>query len=170
MNINIGLIFAAESGNLINFKRLIRRGADICYAENRPFINASMYGRLNIIKYLCKQGVNIHAQNDYALKLASCHNHLDIVKYLIGKGANIHADNDAALRWASDYYHLEVVKYLVSKGADITEKMNVPKDVQEIAINNNIGNIKYIKNLRSDLKEKYKHLLQASGFGLFSND
>jgi hypothetical protein len=48
--------------------------------------------------------------------------------------------------------------------------MDIPEDLQEIAIKNNIGNIKYIKNLRSDLKEKYKHLLIGSGFGLFDND
>jgi hypothetical protein len=48
--------------------------------------------------------------------------------------------------------------------------MDIPEDVQEIAIQNDAGNIKNIKNLRSDLKEKYKHLLQASSFGLFDDD
>jgi flagellin-specific chaperone FliS len=47
--------------------------------------------------------------------------------------------------------------------------MDVPEDMQEMAIRNDVGNIKNIKNLTDDLKEKYKHLLQADKFGLFEH-
>jgi hypothetical protein len=89
---------------------------------------------------------------------------------LINQGANIHTENDYALRSASYKGRLEVVKYLIGKGADIPKLMDIPEDVQEIAIQNDAGNIKNIKNLTDDLKERYKHLLQANKFGFFSND
>jgi ankyrin repeat protein len=137
---------------------------------DQQLIDASTNGRLYLVKQLIDQGADINAENDQALRLASENGYLEVVKYLIGKGADIHAYNDLALRYASYRGHLEVVKYLISKGADIPKLMDIPEDVQEIAIKNDVGNIKNIKNLRSDLKKRYKHLLQAKGFGLFNDD
>jgi ankyrin repeat protein len=145
----------------------------ICYDHDlldQQLITASMHGDLNLIKELISQGADIHAGNDYALRYASSRGYLEVVKYLIGKGADIHADDDDALKSASYYGHLEVVKYLISKGADIPKLMDIPEDVQEIAIKNDVGNIKNIKNLTDNLKKRYKHLLQAKGFGFFEDE
>jgi ankyrin repeat protein len=143
---------------------------DIMNSLDQQLVNASRDGDLGLVKQLIGKGVDIHADNDEALIFASYKGYLEVVKYLIEKGADIHADNDLALRWASENGKLEVVKYLISNGADITELMDVPEEVQEMSINNDVGNIKNIRNLRSDLKERYKYLVQASGFGLFSDD
>jgi hypothetical protein len=78
--------------------------------------------------------------------------------------------NDLVLKIAIMRNDKDMFKYLIQKGSNIPYKMCIPKDVQEIAINNSPDNIKNIRNLTPNLKEKYKHLLQASGFGLFDND
>jgi ankyrin repeat protein len=138
---------------------------------NDELIKASVGGDFNLVKQLIDQGADIHINDDIVLRYAAEHHcNLEIVKYLVGKGANIHADNDQALYLAIKYNRLEIIKYLIGKGADIPKLMDIPKDVQEIAIQNNAGNIKNIKNLRSDLRERYRHLLQASGFGFFEDE
>jgi ankyrin repeat protein len=152
---------------MIKFEQyLLKESRDL----DSALFKASADGDLDLVKFFIDRGANIHYANDYALVYASSNGHLEVVKYLIGKGADIHARNDYALRLASLNGKLEVVKYLIGKGADIPEEMNIPKEVQEIAIKNDVKNIKNIKNLRSDLKEKYKHLLTGSKFGLFGED
>jgi ankyrin repeat protein len=107
---------------------------------------------------------------DQQLITASENGRLDLVKKLIGKGVDIHAENEYALRLVSTSGHLGVVKYLVGKGADMPKEMDISEELQEIAIQNNVGNIKNISNLRIDLRERYRHLLTGSGFGLFENE
>jgi hypothetical protein len=63
-----------------------------------------------------------------------------------------------------------IFKYLIQQGVNIPEKMNVPEDVQEIVIQNDVSNIRNIKNLTPDLKKKYDHLLMADSFGMFEDE
>jgi ankyrin repeat protein len=169
INLDHKLINAARDGDLNLVKQLISKGVNI-HADNEALKLASLSGHLEVVKYLVEQNADIHADNDEALRWASSRGQLGVVRYLIEQGADIHVNNDYALRYARYGGHLEVVKYLIGKGADIPELMNVPEELQEIAIQNDVKNIKYIRNLRSDLEERYRHLLQASGFGLFSDD
>jgi hypothetical protein len=164
------LRWASYNGHLEVIKYLISKGVDINAYNDKALKVASSLGHLEVVKYLISQGADIHAYNDGALIWASYWGRLEVVKYLISQGANIHAENDETLRLASYYGHLKIVKYLISKGADIPKLMDIPEDVQEIAIKNDVGNIKNIKNLRADLKEKYKHLFKGSEFGLFNDD
>jgi ankyrin repeat protein len=167
---NSDLTKAVKKADLDLVKKLIEQGADIHFNNDRALRSASLNGHLHIVKYLVNKGANIHIYDDEALGDASVNGHLDIVKYLIEQGVDIHANNDGALRNASYNGHLEVVKYLIDQGADITVEIDIPEEVQEIAIKRNPENIKNIGNLRDDLKEKYKHLLQAKGFGFFEDD
>jgi ankyrin repeat protein len=151
---------------MLKFEQYLNENKDL----DHQLIDAARSGDLELVKKLTDQGSDIHAENGLALRNASRRGHLDIVKYLINNGSDIHAENDYALRYASYTGHLDVVKYLIQQGSNVPELIDIPEEVQEIAIKNDAGNIKYINNLRSDLKNKYKHLIQASGFGLFDND
>jgi ankyrin repeat protein len=151
---------------MIKFEQYLNENKDL----DRQLMDASTNGQLDLVKQLIEQGADIHARNDWALRAASIRGHLEVVKYLVNKGADIHAENDDALYVAGFTGYIKTVKYLIQQGSNMPHSMNVPEDVQEIAIKNDVGNIKNIKNLRSDLKEKYKHLLKGSGFGFFDND
>jgi ankyrin repeat protein len=164
------LLDASRDGNLDLVKQLIDQGADVHVYNNSALAFSVRSGHLEVVKYLIDKGADIHDYNDQAFLVASSYGHLEIVKYLISKGADIHARNDEALTLAYDDRHNDIVKFLIQKGLNMTKSMNIPEDVQEIAIKNDAKNIKYIKNLKIDLKEKYKHLLIGSEFGFFDND
>jgi ankyrin repeat protein len=167
---NDKLMSAAVYGNLKFVKYLVGQGADIHYRNDKALRWASEHGHLGVVKYLISKGADIHAENDQALYLAVKYNRLEIIKYLISKGVDIHINNDIILILANEYDNLNIFKYLIKQGSNIPKSMNIPEDVQEMAIKNNPKNIFNIKNLRSDLKEKYKHLLTGSKFGFFSDD
>jgi ankyrin repeat protein len=138
--------------------------------NNIKLIDAVTDGNIDFVKRSIDLGADIHYLDDFALRLASKHGHLEIVKYFVENNADIHCFNDVTLKIASINSHPDLIRYLIQQGSNIFEEMDVPEDVQETSINSDIGNIKYIINLRADLKEKYKHLLQASGFGFFEDD
>jgi ankyrin repeat protein len=166
------LISASVKGDLDLVKKLIDQGADVHVEHDASLRYASEYGHLTVLKYLIEEaGANIKVKNYQALRLASYNGHLEIVKYLISKGADIHAEDDYALILALRGNRTDVIKYLLQKGANFPEfGIDIPDNMQEMIIKINIKNIKYIKNLRNDLKKKYKHLLIGSGFGLFDDD
>lgn len=198
VNTEQALIYASQNGHLEIIKHLVENGSDIHVQEDKAVRMASSNGHLEVVKYLIEKGADIHARNNDALKWAAIKNHFKIVKYLIEQGADIHADNDITLKKAVFYDHKDIIRYLIDNGANINAdnfleqaikynrletvlyllrkhaimhySMKVHKRIQEILIQNNPVNILKIKNLRQNLKKKYKHLLQAEKFGLFSNE
>lgn len=108
-----------ELQNVMTFKLLIDRGADIHVNNDYALQWASTNGCLDIVKFLVEKNADIHTDNDCALRAASIGGHLNIIKYLVEIGADIHVLDECALRFASLGGHLSVVQYLVEMGADI---------------------------------------------------
>jgi hypothetical protein len=133
-------------------------------------LRACENGYLDVVKYCIENGADVHVEDDHALIWSAYRGNLEVVKCLVEYGADIHANNEASLRYSYRYIGSGAVKFLVQKGANITFSMDIPEDVQEIAIQNDVSNIRNIINLRSDLKEKYKHLLTADSFGIFEDE
>ena len=112
-NINEQFINASLYGYLDVVKLLIELGANINIWNNRAIITASYAGHLDIVKLLIDYGADIRAQYNQSIISASYNGHLSIVKLLIELGADIHAQNNQAIMYASCNGHLSVVKLLI---------------------------------------------------------
>ena len=123
-NINEQFINASLYGYLDVVKLLIELGANINIWNNRAIITASYAGHLDMIKLLIDYGADIRAQYNQSIISASCNGHLSIVKLLIELGADVRAQNNQAIVYASCWGHLPVVKLLIESGADIHAQNN----------------------------------------------
>ena len=105
--------------DIVTFKLLLEKGADIHVDDDYALRWASKNGHFDIVKFLVENGADVHAWNNHALRLASENGHFDIVKYLVENGADIHANYDYALMVVAGAGCLPIVQYLVQSGANI---------------------------------------------------
>jgi len=146
VNIDIGLEWASEHGNLEMVKFFIRNGADVTTCKSKPLGLALKKFNLQneskqIIKCLIDCGADVHWGNDEALIIVTNHGDLELVKYLISKGANLHARKSEAFRRALQNEYSEILGYFKSIGAKIS-------DVRDLIVHKLIlvGNAPYVEH------------------------
>ena len=135
---------AAESGDLMQVKQLVEKGADV--NEKGQYGNVPLHDavkHLDVVKYLVEKGADVNAKgrsgrsvlHEAAYYISSKRERtqgLEVVKYLVEKGADVNAKDRSGrsvLHAAAYYKHFEVVKYLVEKGADVNAKDNNGRSV-----------------------------------------
>ena len=92
--------YAAEQGDLIMVKKLLRRGVDIdvrgCHLST-PLMSAIMNGRLEMARFLIENGANVNAQNEFGwtpLMKAVLHCNGPMLELLLRHDADVNARND----------------------------------------------------------------------------
>ena len=119
--------------------------------------------RFDQIKDLVKRGIRIPNE---AFLFAVNHNHLETVKFLVKNGMDVRVENNEALKFSVIYGYKEMTKYLIDNGAFPQIGFNIPIELQDQVIKNNVNSIIFIKNLREDLKEKYSGHIGLAEIGL----
>lgn len=130
VNINAGLEWASEHGNLEMVKFFIRNGADAAARKSNSLGLALKYYNPSgeskyIVRCLIDCGADIHWGNDEALIIVTDHGDLELVKYLISKGANLHARKSEALRRALLNEYKEIIAYFKGIGARVSDVKDI---------------------------------------------
>jgi len=154
--LNQELVKAANNGDLVKVKQLVKEGADVHVVTNDRFLGAipvlmvaTQKGHRDIVQFLIENGadVNVRTTGDIegvtALMIASGRGYLDIVKFLVENGADVNAAVTAdeveggtatAIMIASQEGHLDIVKFLAEKGADVNATNREGKTTKDYAI------------------------------------
>ena len=119
---------AAQAGNLVQARQLIRRGADVHHINldgDNALTLAAVGGHLTFIEWLeghCPQSVNYeNYHGETALTLAAHHGHQPLVQWLVSRNASLTHLNDQlkdALAEAVANGHLALAQWLSSQGTD----------------------------------------------------
>ena len=125
--LNNGLLYASQEGNLEEVKSLLDRGANV-NAEGvykwTPLHRAALNGHTEVARLLIDRGANVNAENGAKqppLHKAALNGHREVAKLLIDRGARVDAedvDKDTPLHWATSRGHIEVARLLILHGAD----------------------------------------------------
>jgi ankyrin repeat protein len=136
-SVNGELFDAVIAGDTDKVRRLIRKKADVNYAEQisitdgeivygwTPLMSAAMQGNLPVVQMLVKAGAWINYMNSMAgsaLLMAANNGNLDIVAFLIANRAYVNNSNSEGitpLMAASMGGHAAVVKALINAKADL---------------------------------------------------
>ena len=126
---NTPLCQAAQTGNLLQARQLIRRGADVHHINfdgDNALTLAAVGGHLTFIEWLdshCPQPVNYeNYYGETALTLAARHGHQPLVQWLVSRNASVTHLNDQlkdALAEAVTGGYLALAQWLASQGADL---------------------------------------------------
>jgi beta-lactamase regulating signal transducer with metallopeptidase domain len=129
--LNVGLVEAAQRGDLAGVTELLASGADVnasVSGDGSPLIVAAREGHMSIVGLLLDRGASVdlavHGDGN-PLIMAAREGHLEIVKVLLDRGASIDLivpDDENALIQASGEGHLDVVKLLVTRGANVNAR------------------------------------------------
>lgn len=122
---SLGLVNAAERGDLKTIKRKIRWFADVNSEDVRDsaLSAAAFHGHYDCVDYLIKKGANVNFSccEVSPLRSAAYKGHLTCLQILVLGGAVIDLPDDTgktALRLAAEEGHIECVKFLVDHGAN----------------------------------------------------
>jgi len=144
-------IRAAEDGNIVKIRSLIKKGVDVDtigypYSNFDPataLIEASEDGRIEIVRELIKDGANINIERGSdgwtALLCASRYGHTEIVDELIKAGADVNTKHRgySAIITAAIGNNSEVVKQFIKAGADVNSPDWFGKTAIDYARQNN---------------------------------
>lgn len=170
------ILMAAELGNLGEYKRALRDGADIdAFVQEGPTFGCSvlMLSLMNhhyvLATAVIEDGANIHfcrvdkVNNDpnrgqTALSWAAYYNQLGIIGTLLDMGANIDTQDThggTALHSAAGNGHLDCVRYLVERGADIRLRISDGRTAFGLATTNGRTEVvKYLLGQGNDIDDR----------------
>lgn len=112
--------------DVLTFKMLLKKGADIHAGYDSALRWAAKNGHLEISKFLVENGADVCAYDNYALRVAFENGHTDIVKYLVDNGAEITTSDNYALRFVLKYKNFGITKYLLKNNiatSDIDKRL-----------------------------------------------
>lgn len=127
------LMLFAQSGDVVNFRRMINKGSNIWQKDNdgkTVLMYAAEGGNTEILNHLISKGDNLSATDKHgrtSLMYAAAVGQTKIVKYLADRGveiASVDDDGKAALMYAAEKGYHEIVDMLINMGesAAITDK------------------------------------------------
>ena len=147
---------AIEVGTIDIVKFLVANGADVNFIDGyswTPLGKAIHCNNLEIVKYLIQQGADVNLiDNEGETPLTTAiekYGNLDIVKLLVENGANV---NDIRTGWlpmsyAINYKKPDIVRFLMGNGANLNYLDDDGKKAIEVALHENVHDIKMFKML-----------------------
>ena len=112
---------AIASRNPAAVKILLRVGANPAAEDNRPVMEASCAGSVEILRLLHRHGADLHAQNGQALCNTVIADHQDAARFLIDSGANINARLNLSVTLAVSYGHTAMLEMLLRAGGKLAD-------------------------------------------------
>ena len=154
--LNMDILSATHSGNLIRVQELIASGVNVNAARDdgkTPLLIASYKGHTEIANFLLAAGANVNAalnsdSGKTPLFFAVWRGHTEIVNALIAAGANVNAaliTGDTPLFIASENGNIEIVNALLAAGANVNAARDTGETPLFIASEN--GNIEIVNAL-----------------------
>ncbi|KAJ3227971.1 hypothetical protein HK099_007840 [Clydaea vesicula] len=147
---------AAKIGSLKILKILIRKGFDMHYNNDEPFVNACKFGHVKIVRYFVYElNFNPALLNNISIREAAIGNQLDVVRFLLQDSrvsetirhrVNPSAGDFLSFKWAVLNQNLHMVKVLLMDfRVNPTTDKNYP-----IRIASQLGNENIVKTLLQD--------------------
>jgi hypothetical protein len=125
---------AALEGRVEELRRLVRRGADVHFQDQRGCTTlhaAVVHGHVEAVRVLVELGADVHTKDQDGatpLHVAAHQGHVEAVRVLVELGADVHTlDNmgRSALKCASLSSHVDVVRLLAGHAAASSTRNNL---------------------------------------------
>jgi len=125
---DFNLIMAADRGDSVSVRMLLKRGADINTTTIdgvTPLMYAAQNGMFSMVKLLADSGADLNKvpfNGVTALIVSAQQNFYEIAEYLVEKGANLDVRDEYGVtptHYAAAYNHFDIMDMLIFYGADV---------------------------------------------------